>query len=138
MVRRPVRSNVPSASTAVRASTDSLVTPYFVQCRPPALVAMFPPMLEISWLAGSGAYIRSCLAAARSSSAVMTPGSTTAISSSGEISRIRFSRSVEMTSAPLGTLAPPESPVPRPRGTTGTANAVAPRNSICTSGTDCG
>ena len=53
--RWPVRSRVPSASTTSSASTDSLVTPYFAQCRPPALVAMLPPIVEIATLAGSGA-----------------------------------------------------------------------------------
>jgi len=53
--RWPVRSRVPSASTTSRARTDSRVTPYFAQWRPPAFVAKVPPRVEIAALAGSGA-----------------------------------------------------------------------------------
>jgi hypothetical protein len=38
----------PSASTASSPSTDSRVTPYFTQRNPPALVAMFPPIVQVS------------------------------------------------------------------------------------------
>ncbi len=33
-----------------------MVTPYFTQHSPPALVAMLPPMLQISYDDGSGGY----------------------------------------------------------------------------------
>ena len=52
-------------------------------------------------------------------SPLRTPGSTTASSSSTEISSTRFMRSVESTSSPAPPMAPPASPVPAPRGTTG-------------------
>ena len=54
-VRRPVWINRPSASTTLRPRTESPVTPYLTHRRPPALVAMLPPMVEIEALAGSGA-----------------------------------------------------------------------------------
>ena len=62
----------------------------------------------------------------------MTPGSTTATSSKGETSRMRFSRSVETTSWLSWALAPPESPVPAPRGTTETPNRAAARTTAWT------
>lgn len=46
--RWPTVMSSPSASTTSRASTDSRVTPYFAQRRPPALVATLPPIVEIS------------------------------------------------------------------------------------------
>src|SRR5665647_706071 len=68
----------PSARTTSSPSTESRVTPYFTQRRPPALVARLPPIVEVSKLLGSGAYIRPTSRAARSTSAVMAPASTTA------------------------------------------------------------
>ncbi len=46
---------VPSGSTTSRASTWLLVTPYFRQCTPPEFSATLPPMLQATWLEGSGA-----------------------------------------------------------------------------------
>ena len=41
-----------------------LVTPYFRQCMPPALLPTFPPRVETTWLPGSGTKLnpkpRSC------------------------------------------------------------------------------
>ena len=54
-VRCPVRRSRPSASTTASPSTASRVTPYFAHSRPPAFVAMLPPMDEMARLAGSGA-----------------------------------------------------------------------------------
>ena len=47
---------VPSGSTTSRPSTWLLVTPYFRQCTPPEFSATLPPMLQATWLEGSGAY----------------------------------------------------------------------------------
>jgi hypothetical protein len=47
-VRRPVRSTSPEASTTSSPSTASVVTPYFTQHRPPALVFRFPPIVHQS------------------------------------------------------------------------------------------
>ncbi len=132
-VRRPVMMTLPSASTTSRPSTASRVTPYFTHRRPPALVAMLPPIVEISKLDGSGAYIRPTSAAARSRSAVTTPASTTAIWSSAESSRIRVIRVKETMSEPSVATAPPESPLPDPRGTTGMACRWAKRRAAETS-----
>src|SRR6202000_2388783 len=52
----PSRTAVPSASATVMPSTWPVVTPYFTQHRPPALVAILPLMLQISYDDGSGGY----------------------------------------------------------------------------------
>ena len=54
-VRWPSRRSVPSASTTSSPSTASRVTPYFTHMRPPAPVAIVPPMVAHARLAGSGA-----------------------------------------------------------------------------------
>ena len=46
-----------------------------------------------------------------------TPGSTNAVRLPASISMIRFIRVRAMTTEPLRGMAPPESPVPAPRGT---------------------
>lgn len=53
-VRRPVVRRRPSARTTSRPRTYSAVTPYFTQHRPPEAVPMFPPMVHVSQLDGSG------------------------------------------------------------------------------------
>src|SRR5690606_6447004 len=53
-VRWPVRMTSPPGSTTSRAVTQSAVTPYLRQHRPPAFVATFPPMVHVSVDAGSG------------------------------------------------------------------------------------
>ena len=50
----PVRMTVPSAITTSSDRTDSRVWPYFTQHRPPAFVPRFPPIEQVSKLAGSG------------------------------------------------------------------------------------
>ena len=49
--------DLPSGSTTSRASTCALVTPYARQCGPPAFVLTLPPIEEVCWLDGSGAYV---------------------------------------------------------------------------------
>jgi hypothetical protein len=39
---------VPSARTTSSESTLARVAPYFTQHRPPAFVAMFPPIVEVA------------------------------------------------------------------------------------------
>ena len=46
---------LPSGNTTSMASTWLLVTPYFRQCTPPEFSATLPPMLQATWLEGSGA-----------------------------------------------------------------------------------
>ena len=129
----PSSTRSPSASTTVTPSTLSRVAPYLTQHRPPALVAMLPPMVEKSRLAGSGAYQRPCSAAAAFSAPLSTPASTRATRLAGSISRMRVISSVESTMPPSIAAAPPESPVPAPRGTTGTPWAAATRIAAWTS-----
>gem|GEM_PF-6409826 len=93
-------------------------------------------MVEMPADEGSGAYISPCSRAARSRSAVMTPASATAISSSGDSSRIRVIRASDSTTQPSTAVAPPARPVPAPRGTTGTRCALAQRRVATTSSTD--
>ena len=135
-VRWPVRRRRPSASTTASPSTASRVTPYFAHRRPPAFVAMLPPIDEIARLAGSGANQRPSGASRSLRSPLSTPGSTTASSSASEISRMRFMRERSRTIAPGLAIAPPASPVPAPRGTTGVPVAWAMRMTACTWSTD--
>jgi hypothetical protein len=66
--------NSPSASTTSSPGTWSVVTPYFTQQSPPALVAMLPPIEQISYEDGSGGYHRPCAAAAAFTSALNGSG----------------------------------------------------------------
>ena len=59
----------------------------------------------------------------------MTPGWTTATRLSRSISRIRSIAVKAIVRAPSMPVAPPDRPVPAPRGTTGTRNSVASRSS---------
>ena len=63
-----------------------MVTPYFTQHRPPALVATLPPIEQISKDDGSGGYQSPCSAAASFTSWLNAPGSTTATWQSVSIS----------------------------------------------------
>ena len=108
-----------------------MVTPYFTQHRPPALVATLPPIEQISYDDGSGGYHRPCSAAAALTSALNAPGSTTATRHSVSISIARI-RSRLSTMPPSTALDPPERPLPAPRGTTGTRCRAAQRTASCT------
>src|SRR6478735_10538100 len=103
---------------------------------PPALVATLPPIVLMDWLAGSGGYQRPWVATWRRRSSLRTPASTTAYRSAGSTSRILVIRSSERTRHPAVALAPPDSPVPAPRGTTGTPCAAAMRTAVDTSSTE--
>ena len=63
-----------------------MVTPYFTQHSPPALVATLPPIEQISYDDGSGGYQSPCSAAAAFTAALSAPGSTTATWQSVSIS----------------------------------------------------
>ena len=108
-----------------------MVTPYFTQHRPPAFVAMLPPIEQISYELGSGGYQRPSAAAARLTSTLSAPGSTTATRLSVSISTARI-RSVDSTMPPSTASAPPDRPEPAPRGTTGMPCALAQRMVTCT------
>src|SRR5207302_1657359 len=73
------------------------------------------------WLEGSGTKYRPCGATAVERCRLMTPGCTTARRFGTSISRMRAIRANETTTPPSTGIAPPESPVPAPRGTIGTA-----------------
>ena len=109
-----------------------MVTPYLTQHSPPALVAMLPPIEQISYDEGSGGYHSPCAAAAAFTSALKAPGSTTAtrVATSISIARIRSRLS---TMPPSTAHDPPDSPLPAPRGTTGTPCAAAQRTAVWTS-----
>ncbi len=108
-----------------------MVTPYFTQHSPPALVATLPPMEQISYDDGSGGYHSPCSAAAALTSALNAPGSTTATWQSRSISTARI-RSRLSTIPPSTALDPPDSPLPAPRGTTGTRCCAAQRTATWT------
>ena len=57
----------------------------------------------------------------------MTPGWVTTHRLAGSISRIRFIAVNAMVRAPSMPAAPPDSPVPAPRGTIGTSNRAQPQ-----------
>src|SRR6185312_11218448 len=108
-----------------------VVTPYFTQHNPPALVAMLPPMLQISNDDGSGGYHSPYSATVFLTSALSRPGCTTAVRVTGSTTMSRIF-SVDSTMPPSSAVAPPERPLPAPRGTTGTRWALAHRMTICT------
>src|ERR1700731_1208331 len=89
-------------------------------------------MLQISYDDGSGGYHSPCSATAFLTSALNSPGCTTAVrvTASTVISRIR---SVDSTIPLSNAVAPPDNPLPAPRGTTATRCWVAQRNTVCTS-----
>ena len=92
---------------------------------------MLPPMEQISYELGSGGYQRPCSAAARLTSTLRAPGWTTATREATSISTARI-RSVDRTMPPSTASAPPDRPVPAPRGTTGMPCRVAQRIASCT------
>lgn len=134
-VRWPTERRVPSARTTLSASTASRVTPYLAHRRPPAFMAMFPPTVEMSLLAGSGVHHRPCSARALLRSPLRMPGWTTASRFAAETSRIRSMSLRDSTISPGPAMAPPASPVPAPRLTIGTPAAEAIRHTACTSST---
>ena len=72
---------------------------------------MLPPIEQISNELGSGGYQRPCSAAARLTSTLSAPGSTTATRLAVSISTARI-RSVDSTMPPSTASAPPDSPEP--------------------------
>src|SRR4051794_8016786 len=98
---------------------------------PPALVATLPPMEEIRYEPGSGGYQSPCSAAASFTSTLSAPGSATAVRVTGSTVTAVI-RSVLSTRQPSTAVAPPASPVPAPRGTTGTRCSLAQRSAVCT------
>jgi hypothetical protein len=93
---------------------------------------MLPPMLQISYDDGSGGYHSPHSATAFFTSALSRPGCATAVRVTGSTVMARIF-SVDSTMPPSTAVAPPESPLPAPRGTTGTRCAVAHRRTAWTS-----
>ena len=123
----------PSGSTTSSRAMWLVVTPYLRQCGPPAFSATLPPIVHALWLDGSGAYCSPYGRAAAPSLALTTPGSTTASRLSPSTRRIRFSRVNTRSTAPGSASAPPESPVPAPRGTNGTPCTARSRTTAISS-----
>ena len=132
---RPTVVTSPSAVTTLRLRTKSLVTPYFTQHIPPALVATFPPIVEIATEPGSGGYDRLNSAKCFFRSRLITPGSTVTVPSSVFTSRIRFILATLNRMHPSSALIPPESPVRAPEGMMGIACLAANRTVARTSST---
>ena len=110
-----------------------MVTPYLTQHSPPALVAALPPIEHISNEDGSGGYQSPCSAAARFTSTLSTPGWATATRDTGSIADLAHPLEADSTMPPSTAVAPPDSPEPAPRGTTGTRCAAAQRTAAWTS-----
>src|SRR5271165_2646491 len=89
-------------------------------------------MLQISNDDGSGGYHRSCSATAFLTSALNSPGWHTAVRVTGSTVMSRI-RSVASTMPLSSAVAPPDRPLPAPRGTTGMRCRLAQRNTVCTS-----
>ena len=95
-------------------------------------MARFPPIEQISNDDGSGGYQSPCSRAAALTSALSRPGCTTATMAAASIVMARI-RSVDSVMAPSIADAPPDRPVPAPRGTTGIPWALATRSVAWTS-----
>src|SRR5579884_3697659 len=102
-----------------------------MQHSPPALVAILPPMLQISYDDGSGGYHSPYSATAFFTSALSRPGWHTAVRVTGSTVMSRIF-SVDSTIPSSTAVAPPDRPVPAPRGTTGTRCLLAQRMIVCT------
>ena len=50
----PYLDNIPVGQHDFQSQDVLLVMPYFRQCMPPAFVETLPPMVETTWLPGSG------------------------------------------------------------------------------------
>src|SRR5919204_469627 len=90
-------------------------------------------MVDMRWLAGSGAKKRPAVRAAALTARFGTPGSTTAILATGSIEMIARSLLVTTTIASPQAIVPPERPGPAPRGTIETPAARAARTTAATS-----
>ena len=124
---------MPSESTISTPVTWFVVTPYASVCGPPLFSATLPPSVHAFWLDGSGTKWRPCGAAAVERCRLMSPGCTTARRFATSISRMRAMRANDTTTPPSTGIAPPDSPVPAPRGTIGTWCSWQKRASAATS-----
>ncbi len=89
-------------------------------------------MLQISYDDGSGGYHSPCSATTFFTSALSRPGCATAVRVTGSTVMSRIF-SVDSTIPPSRAVAPPDSPVPAPRGTTAMRCLVAQRSTVWTS-----
>ena len=96
-------------------------------------MATLPPIVDHGALAGSGGYHRPCSATAALTSLLTAPGCTTQTRLSGSISRTWFIRDRSRMTQPPTAFAPPDRPVPAPRGTTGAPSSAQVRTTCCTS-----
>src|ERR1700760_381169 len=90
-------------------------------------------MVDQGALAGSGGSHRPGSAPAALTSLLTAPGWTTASRLSGSTSSTWFMAAMSSTTQPATALAPPDSPVPAPRGTTGTPRSAQVRTTCWTS-----
>ena len=135
----PSVTTVPSCSTTTRPSTWLSVTPYLRQCGPPALVATLPPIVLTCCEDGIGRVVepvrRDQLRRATGSRARAGPRRTCARDRREHLVHAVVTSS---TPPPCCGVAPPASPVPAPRGVTGTPCACAQRTSAATSSVERG
>src|SRR4051794_8636669 len=90
-------------------------------------------MVDHGALAGSGGYHSPCCATCAFRSSLTMPGSTTVIRLSASTSFAAFIRDRSSTTQPSTAFAPPDRPVPAPRGTTGTPRSAQTRTAWATS-----
>ena len=110
-----------------------MVKPYFRQCAPPEFSATFPPIVQTTWLDGSGAKYSPCAATAADMPRFVTPGWTTARWFSASTERISRIRASPMTIPSATGSAPPDRPVPAPRATNGIRSRAQTRTTAATS-----
>ncbi len=108
------------------------------QWGPPELLATLPPMVHAACDEGSGAKCSPWGSVWRERSRLITPGPTHAVRLAGSTSKMRSILVSTTTSAGCAGTAPPASPVPAPRATTGMPWWPAAFTSAATSSVDSG
>ena len=128
-------ATVPSLKTTSAATIRSRTAPYSGNRLPDVLRPTMPPIVVTAAFEGSGPKQRSTAARWASSCRQVTPGCTQTVSSAVLMIRRRYREQSRMMPAPR---ASPASPVPAPRGCTGTPLRAAHSSVAATSSTDRG
>ena len=129
--RLPVLTTVPSAKTASSAITFSRIEPYRTVVVPEAPVEAIPP--KVASAPGSTEKNKPSFASRSFSGILLSPGCTTTIKSSGQISTILSISDKSNVIPPSTGIICPSSEDPTPNGITGTFAAEHKRITSCTS-----
>ena len=128
----------PVPSTASNPTSCALVEPWRSTWRPPALVAMVPPMVALSRLARSTPYSQPAASAAAWTTATVDPAPAESCPPNGSTSATPpRRRRLSTTSPPRGT-PPPTSPVLPPWGTRATPSSLHATTTAAVSATSFG